>query len=461
MPLAGFLIIDGTQIAIIDWREEMAQLIVVADDLTGANATGVQLSRLGFQAQTHMGELSIELFNSCAAEILLAQTDSRAVTQEEAYSRVFRAVSSIKDAPVKFFSKRIDSTLRGNLGSETDAFLDALNNEALAVVVPCFPSAGRVLAGGHLLVHGVPLYATEAGNDPKNPMNTSDAAEVFRRQSKYRVASLTLNDLKRGKQHLISELKNMKSEKVRTVIMDCLSEEDVKLIADAVIESRLPFIAVDPGVFTAVLASRLLQKNIPPRQHGRVLVVIGSINPVVRDQLYYMFACQRIFNVYVRTEEFLKGDKAYKDEVERALDEYISADTMDYAVASIVGDGIKPENRIDFSRYSKHLDVNPDDLAALVASGITEIAEKVLRKDSSFGALYTSGGDISVALYRRLGADGLLLHEEVVPLAAAGTLNGGDFCGLGVVTKGGMVGDSGAMDACVRYLLSGRKYLKS
>ena len=439
----------------------MAQLIVVADDLTGANATGVQLSRLGFQAQTHMGELNIELFNSCSAEILLTQTDSRAVTQEEAYSRVFRAVSTVKDAPVKFFSKRIDSTLRGNLGSETDAFLDALNNEALAVVVPAFPSAGRVLAGGHLLVNGIPLYATEAANDPKNPIDTSDAAEIFRRQSKYPVASLTLSDLRKGKQHMISELKRMKKEEIRTVIVDCLSEGDAKLTADAVIESRIPFLAVDPGVFTAVLASRLLQKIIPPRQHGRVLVVIGSINPVVRDQLYYMFACQRIFNVYVRSEEFLKGDDAYKNEVKRALDEYFSTDSMDYAVASIVGDGIKPENRIDFSRHSKSLGISSDDLAALVVSGITEIAEAVLRRDSSFGALYTSGGDISVALYRRLGADGLLLHEEVVPLAAAGTLNGGDFCGLGVVTKGGMVGDSGAMDECVRYLLSGRKYLKN
>ena len=408
-----------------------------------------------------MGELSIELFNSCTAEILLAQTDSRAVPEVEAYSRVFRAVNSVKDAPVKFFSKRIDSTLRGNLGSETDAFLDALDNGALAVVVPCFPSAGRILAGGHLLVNGVPLYATEAANDPKNPMDTSDAAEIFRRQSKYPVESLTLNDLKMGKQYLTSEFRRMAEERVRTVVLDCLSEEDVRLIADAVIESRIPCIAVDPGVFTAVLASRLLQKNVPPRQCGRVLVVIGSINPVVRDQLYYMFACQMIFNVYVRTEEFLKGKDAYEKEVERALNEYFSVDTMDYAVASIVGDGIKPENRIDFSRYTKQHNATADELAVMVTNGLTEIAEKILRKDSSFGALYTSGGDISVSLYRRLGADGLLLHEEVVPLAAAGTLNGGDFNGLGVVTKGGMVGDSSAMDACVRYLLSGRKYLKS
>ena len=438
----------------------MAQLIVVADDLTGANATGVQLSRLGFQAQTILGELTSDQIHSCMTEVLLAQTDSRSVSQEEAYSRVFRAASSIKGAPTKLLSKRIDSTLRGNLGCETDAFLDALDNGAIAVVVPCFPSAGRVLAGGHLLVYGVPLYATEVANDPKNPINTSDAAEIFRSQSKYPVASLTLNDLKRGKPHLVSELRRLKDEGVRTVIVDSLSEDDIKVIADSVIESRLPFIAVDPGVFTAVLASRLLEKNIPPRQHGRVLVVIGSVNPVIRDQVYYMLASMKIFNIYVRMEEFLKGDEHYKREVDRVLDEYFSADTMDYAVVSLVGDGIKLENRIDFTRYAKATNMSLDELSNIVTGGLTEIAEKVLRADSSFGALYTSGGDASVSLYRRLGATGLLLHDEVVPLAAAGSLTGGSFNGLAVVTKGGMQGDSTAMDVCVRHLLTWRKNVK-
>ena len=88
-------------------------------------------------------------------------TESRAIDPREAYDRVKNALAVTRDDGVKLYAKRIDSTLRGNLGSETDAFLDLLGPDYIAVCVPCFPSSGRVLVGGYLLVNGVPLQKTE------------------------------------------------------------------------------------------------------------------------------------------------------------------------------------------------------------------------------------------------------------------------------------------------------------
>ena len=61
-------------------------------------------------------------------------------------------------------------TLRGNLGSETDAMLDCLGSDFIAVSAPCFPSSGRTLVGGYLLVDGLPLHKTNIAIDPKTPV---------------------------------------------------------------------------------------------------------------------------------------------------------------------------------------------------------------------------------------------------------------------------------------------------
>lgn len=66
--------------------------------------------------------------------------------------------------------------------------------------------------------------------------------------------------------------------------------------------------------------------------------------------------------------------------------------------------------------------------------------------------LFATGGDVSAALFAELGAHGLDVEEELVPLAVAGTFVGGPWARLPVVTKGGLVGDAGTTSDCVTYL---------
>jgi uncharacterized protein YgbK (DUF1537 family) len=143
----------------------------------------------------------LELTRLSESDCVLYPTDSRSVHPEVAYNRVYNVAKLLKDDNVKVYAKRIDSTLRGNLGSETDALLDALDNDGIAMVVPCFPEAKRILVGGYLLVNTVPLHRTEVTKDPKTPVNTSLAQQLYQEQSKYPVASIYLNDLMLGKEH--------------------------------------------------------------------------------------------------------------------------------------------------------------------------------------------------------------------------------------------------------------------
>ena len=70
----------------------MPQCIVVADDLTGANATGVLLKKMNYQTYTVMNSerLELALFDSC--DCVMYPTDSRGVSSSLAYNRVYNCL---------------------------------------------------------------------------------------------------------------------------------------------------------------------------------------------------------------------------------------------------------------------------------------------------------------------------------------------------------------------------------
>lgn len=428
----------------------MPQCVVIADDLTGANATGVLISKLNYVSYTVMNTERLELTKLSESDCVLYPTDSRAVDSQIAYNRVYNVAKLLKDDRVKLYAKRIDSTLRGNLGSETDALLDALDNQAIAMVVPCFPEANRILVGGYLLVNTVPLHRTEAATDPKTPVNTSLAQQLYQEQSKYPVASLYLNDLMLGKDHLVKKILEYKDQGIRTIIFDSVSQEDMDLIANSVIESDVNFITVDPGSFTATVTRKLIIPRSSKAKY-KILATVGSVNPVAKTQLDELLLSQSIFNVYVKTRSLLEEETIRAQEIDRVVREVID-NCSGYEICTVIGDGIMHENRIDFAPYAERYQCSTDEVSNMINSGLAEITYQILSKNRSFQGIYTSGGDVTISVSKRLGTSGIKLLDEVVPLAAYGEFIAGEFDGLKIVTKGGMAGDRFAMNTCMRYL---------
>lgn len=428
----------------------MPQCVVIADDLTGANATGVLIKKLNYSTYTVMNTERLELTKLSESDCILYPTDSRAVDPQIAYNRVYNVASLLKDNKVKLYSKRIDSTLRGNLGSETDALLDALNNQSIAIVVPCFPEAKRILVGGYLLVNTVPLHRTEAATDPKNPVRTSMAQTLYEEQSKYPIASLYINDLMLGKEHLIDRIRELQAADVRIIIFDAVTQEDMDLIAEAVIESQVNFISVDPGSFTATVTRKLIVP-ISQKSKYKILATVGSVNPIAKIQMDELFLAQRVFNVFVQTREFLEGEDRQRHEIERVVKEIIDHCEA-FEICSVIGDGIMPQNRIDFTSYANRYKCSTDEVSNLINSSMAEITYRILKQEPAFQGIYTSGGDITVAVSKKFDTAGIKLLDEVVPLAAYGEFIAGEFGGLKIITKGGMAGDKSALITCMRYL---------
>lgn len=428
----------------------MPQCIVIADDLTGANATGVLLKKMNYQAYTVMNAERIQLTNIEHCDCLLYPTDSRGIDAELAYNRVYNVCQMLKGDEVKVYGKRIDSTLRGNLGSETDAMLDSLGEDYTAIVAPCFPSSGRIVVGGYMLVDGVPLHKTNISIDPKTPVRISEAAVLFELQSKYKVASVQMKNLMHGTRYLSELMKKHVAEGSRILVFDCIAQEDLELIADAVIESGLKTIAVDPGVFTATLARKLI---VPceKKEKEKILVVVGSVNPNTQIQMEELWLAQKTNKVMVKTGKLIGSEEERKKEIDRVVREVLNVCDQ-YVVSTVTGDGIYTENRIDFIPYMETYHKTLDEMTEMINSAFSEITYRIFKAEPTFRGLYTSGGDVTVAVCKKFQTAGLNLIDEVLPLAAYGQFLKGEFEGVHIITKGGSQGGRDAISRCVTYL---------
>ncbi len=155
--------------------------------------------------------------------------------------------------------------------------------------------------------------------------------------------------------------------------------------------------------------------------------------------------------MYIPIKALLAGQKQRRDEIDRAAGKICSYQGSK-RVQCVVGDGIYEKGRLDFTPYLRG--GNDKELSGLINDSFACIAHRVLSERKEITGLYTSGGDITLAVYEKLDADGIALIKEVLPLAACGRLSGGARERLNVVTKGGMVGDLHAM--CARETLFGR-----
>ncbi len=388
----------------------MPDVIIIADDLTGANATSVLLAKEGYKACTFLRLEAYSEKDASAFNIISISTDSRAISKEEAYKRVANVAGFFKNKNAKFFSKRIDSTLRGNIGAETDAVLDTLGGDEAAIVVSSFPASGRVTIGGYLLVHSVPLEKTDVAKDPKTPVHTSSVNQLIQSQTKYKVGHISLDEVFKGPEKLRDRIISEKEKGNKIITIDATTDDDIEVIAKAVTTASMYVVAVDPGPFTAALAKELVPK--PAKGRGRkALLAIGSVSNLTRRQIEELRVRHNPLLVNVDSKKLIyESSKA--DEISRVANKLLE-DMDEYEIIGLITTSTEHEV-LDLSAIAKELDITEDDVAQRISDGLAEITYEVLQQsETAIGGLYTSGGDVTVAVCKRLETAGIAVKDEV------------------------------------------------
>ncbi|MDL2209795.1 hypothetical protein LJC26_03205 [Desulfovibrio sp. OttesenSCG-928-O18] len=433
-------------------------IAVISDDLTGANANGALLTAKGFFSATclDLGRWDPVAFAGYAAVAVSA--DSRLLPPGDAREKVRAAVRLFVAHNPALISKRIDSTLRGNVGAEIEGALLAMDEAAsagaeksVALVVPSYPSSGRITSGGYLVVHGIPLERSPIAQDAATPVRHTSILDIIAEQSDWRSGFIPLKTVLAGPDAIREEVLRLWRSGCRILAFDAVTNADIADIADAVKDVPFPTLAVDPGPFTAELAAvRVPASGV--EFVDRVLVIIGSTSELTRRQIEALRLAHETHILRVDCKRLL-NETTREAEIAAAVAAILTAP----ADATVLGacTAEREEDVFSMDALSKEMRLAPNEISERINTALAEIAERVLaRPELRIGGLYTSGGEVTVSTIRRLGGKGFSVRDQVIPLAVYGHLLEGSQPDMPMVTKGGFVGDTGSLAQCVEYLFT-------
>jgi D-threonate/D-erythronate kinase len=418
---------------------------IIADDLTGANDTALQFHLRGCNTQILFD------YNSLPEGIL--NTHAWAISTETRNLPVDEAVTIVKDASknlienlnTEYFYKKIDSTLRGNIAQESLALLNALGWDS-AVILPAFPSEGRVTVGGYHLLKGVPIDRTELARDPHAPVRESHIPTLLAQQAENPeiVGHIELKTVTKGAGPILMELQVLIKEGKKLIVVDAVSTTDIEQAVLAIEKSNYNILPCG----SAALAQAFGNAWLPEMKHQHIakklpdmpiLVVSGSATGLTKTQIEKVIESDD-FEPYVIE---LALEQVMQEPSEELV-ERIAQNLNKYKMVIIHSSSIEndPEKNIE---YAQHHNIQPEQIPSFITDYLASLTQKVIEKQEVI--LVLVGGETSYKCCNAISSKHLQLIDEVEPAVPLCL----DHKAQWVVTKSGNLGNPVTLVNILKY----------
>lgn len=383
------------------------QIAIIADDLTGAGDSAVQFVRCGWETQLYVGG-SEEAFalGDMQAQVVSVNSNSRAMAPQAAAQAVAREMQTFRKHGVRHVFKKVDSTLRGAFAAEIEAARQQWHENAIAVVCPAYPATGRTLENGVLLVNGTPVTETSAGTDPVTPVMESSVPVMLDCD----LVSPTQDDTPATLAQKIGGCGPI-------VVVDASTDADLKRLAQAIVMLGERALPVGAGGLAMAMAAAWASD---PASGDIVLAVVTSQHSATRAQVV---ALQEYGATVLTPEPLVLGDDGLWQSWQQAMLEQITRSGEASRIVVLLAPALQV----------------PDLTSAMVARRLGQSALAIVGTGKVRGLIAT-GGDGAEQVMSALQATGIRLIDEVSGGVPLGTLIGGEFAGMPIVTKAGGFG---------------------
>ncbi len=422
---------------------------IIADDLTGANDTALQFKLNGADTNILLNE-NIANVQEHIPQAWAISTESRNGTPACAFEKVKNAVELFVDKiHPDYFYKKIDSTVRGNIAVEVISALEVLDWDA-AVIMPAFPSEGRITVGGYQLLNGTPIERTEMAADPHSPISESHLPTMLKNQLGENLENLVgLVELKTvldGAGPILRKINELIEDGKRIIIVDSVSETDIKQTVLAVQKSDYKILPVGNAAAAKVLSNiwfpdENVISNIKIPKMPK-FIVSGSATHITADQIKALEK-NCIFSEKSKIYE-LNMDTIMLG-VQDELVERIVNDLNDTGIVLVHTSNLF-KNFNGFDSESINIELTKSGLANMITDYLAELTKSVLSKICAI--LVTLGGETSYKCCDALGICQLSLVDEVLPaIALSKNIDSTQY----IVTKSGNLGKDTTIMDILRY----------
>ena len=405
--------------------KKMKNCFIIADDFTGSNDTGVQLRRKGIATRVVL-RIPREL---SPGESLVVDTESRSLPADEARKKLTEALAGVDFRTFDHVIKKVDSTLRGNIGPEI-AVVDRCMQSELVIFMPALPDLGRTTEAGIHHMNGVRITDTELRNDPKTPVTEDNVVRILEAEYKEPVGFIGLEDIAAG---------NIDLSGARVFAADAVTNEDMLRVIRAAeaLGKRTLYVG------TAAMADNLyaIEQPVYPS-----MGLVASVSAVTSGQVkaagesgaaVIQVPADRILRKEADVEQFI----AAAEESLRA-----GKDTLVVSSATVSRDELGKT-----VEAGAVCGMTPEKVSAWVAGLMGDIGCRIA-KNVPVSGIFLAGGDTAISLIEKADADGAEILGEVALGIPLMRLSGGILAGLRVITKAGAFGKPDAIQYSLRKL---------
>ncbi|MER0047910.1 D-threonate kinase [Pectobacterium odoriferum] len=427
------------------------QVLVVADDFTGANDAGVGLAQHGARVNVvfDVNKLHADLLG----DAVVINTDSRAASEETAFQRTTTAVEAwLAVGGQGWIVKKIDSTLRGNLGAEVTAALFATGTP-VALIAAASPTLRRVTRKGEVWVNGRLLTDTEFASDPKTPVASASIATRLAEQTALSVAEIHLDEVRQA--NLADRLQQLADEGVRLIILDTDEQDDLTHIVHAA--RTLPFrpLLVGSAGLSEALANT---KNFTRKTERPLLAVVGSMSDIAQKQIAAVRRRRDVTLVEIDINALFSPDSptVMASQCEDAVKALMNGNHC------IIRTCHDENQRFELDARCQQLGLSRQQLGETISHYLGELTRNSvqaldsLTADSAnrrlLGGLYLSGGDIAIAVATALGATGFQIKGQIASCVPWGYLLNSVVGTTPVMTKAGGFGNETILLDVLRFI---------
>lgn len=419
---------------------------IIADDLTGANDTALQFHLKGCNTQL-LFDYEVQPEGKINTQAWAINTESRNINAKEAYEKVYKASKRLmENLNVDYLYKKIDSTLRGNIGIECLAILDAVEWDA-AIIVPAFPNESRITVGGYHLLKGIPIERTEVARDPGSPIYESHIPSLLAKQVENNeiIAHVQLSTVMKGAGPILLEIQNLIKNGKKLIVIDAVSTTDLEQIALASEKCSYNLLPVGSAGLAQSLAKNWIaeakyqhiSKLIPSIP---VLVVSGSATNLTKSQIRKLKESDELepHVIELKAEEILSTEPS-QEKIDR-ISEYLKSNGC-VVVHSVPLDGDITQTL----EYAKDNNISLDNLYGRVSDYLARLTSRVMQNESFI--LVTIGGETSYKCCNAIGSRQLQIIDEVesaIPLCL-------DINAQWLVTKSGNLGTPNTLINILKY----------
>lgn len=417
----------------------MIKLVIIADDLTGALDTGVQFSKKNMSTIVTT-DLNFNFEDICKeADVVVVDTESRHIPAAEAKERVKSVLSKFNKKEIRFFYKKTDSTLRGNLGSEVEGFMEGLNINEVSFI-PAFPSGKRTVKDGVLYVNNVKLAETQFAMDILNPVTDSFIPDIIKKQSDINVKLKDINE----------EFSPLDDKEKHIYIFDSENMEDMENIGKILYNKNKLNYTIGNAGFAEILTHYIKSDTKKEKiilEDDRILFVCGSVNITSLKQCKYAekigYCSDSLKFGNIISEDYKNSDNYITDK--EYFKEKINNNKKFLLRTSDSEDVIKKA-----IEYTEKNSISMEDLTSNIANSTGQLVSDLIR-EHEIRNLIIFGGDTLMGILKNIGCQYIIPVSEIFPGVVFTRAVGKDTA-INVITKAGGFGEESIIERINEFL---------